>query len=180
MNPDLLATIETLFNSSSITTGIPIQGVQQLAYQEGVETSAYQDSLGNWSIGVGHLGAYQGEVWTMQQCFTQLFSDIQKVGIRPVNRTFPWAKDAGTIRWWVLVNMSFNEGIMHLQGFTDTLQAFQRGDWLGVVRGMQASLWWSQVGQRARELAYQVYFNEWVTDELSAEQQGALGALLNG
>lgn len=45
MNPDLLATIETLFNASSITTGIPIQLVQQLAYQEGVETQAYQDDL---------------------------------------------------------------------------------------------------------------------------------------
>ena len=102
---------------------------------------------------------------------------LQQIGIKPVNRAFPWAKDAGEIRWWVLVNMSFNMGIMGLQGFTETLQAFQRGDWAGVVKGMQQSLWWHQVGRRSQELAYQVYFNEWVVDDLTSEQVGSLATI---
>ena len=177
MNVALLSTIETLFSASSITAGIPLEGVQQLVHQEGLETEAYQDSEGNWTIGVGHTPAYAGEIWTEQQCFSQLFADIQQIGIKPVNRAFPWAKDAGEIRWWVLVNMSFNMGIMGLQGFTETLQAFQRGDWVTVVKGMQESLWWHQVGRRSQELAYQVYFNEWVVDDLTGEQGAALAAV---
>lgn len=158
---------------------IPLQGMVQLVMQEGLKLKAYQDSLGNWTIGVGHTPAYEGEVWTLDQCFSQLITDIKEVGIFPVDNNLDWAKRAGTVRWWVLVNMSFNMGIDNLKQFQETLSAFKNKDWLGVIKGMHNSLWWSQVGDRSKELAYQVYYNEWVTEPLNSSEVAKLEALLN-
>ena len=57
---------------------IPEQLITALRAMEGVEHEAYQDSLGNWTIGVGHLGAYPGEVWTDSQINAALTEDVTK------------------------------------------------------------------------------------------------------
>lgn len=177
MNIDLQSVIEAVFTPGPLTAGIPVQGVQQLAVQEGVETEAYQDEFGNWTIGVGHTPAYAGEVWTVDQCFRQLFVDIHDRAMGPVAAHLPWATSLSKPRWWVLVNMAFNMGIGNLLDFTATLAAFKAGDWHGALVGMEESAWYSQVRTRARTLMYQAYFDEWVLGYLSEDQDAKLRAV---
>jgi len=161
-NQELITAVEGLWNRSGPAKALPLRGLQQIALQEALETEAYQDSEGIWTIGVGHTPSYSGEVWTINQCLQIFIQDVYKDGVNPVNAHIPWAKDMGVVRWWVFVNMSYNEGIERLMAFTDTLSAAERGDWSGTVQGMKESLWYNQVGQRAVELCKQMETNEWV------------------
>ena len=166
-NKQLFNAIAQAYALNPAVAKLPLTGLQQIALQEGCETEAYQDSLGNWTIGIGHLGAYAGQVWTISQCMSQFFTDVQSIGVDPVNNNIPWAlSDMGTIRWWVFVNMAFNMGIENLLQFSETLDAAQQGDWEGVAVGMENSLWYSQVGQRGVELCQQMRTNQWVLPAL--------------
>ncbi len=140
----------------------PSQGVCQVALQEGCSLSSYQDSLGNWTIGVGHTPAYPNVTWTLDQCLHQFYLDLNLKAVTPVNANLPWAKDMGTIRWWVFVNMSFNMGIGGLLEFQELFQACQDGDWEGAVDAMKESLWYQQVPNRVDALCRQMLTNEWV------------------
>lgn len=161
-NLKLLTTVQTLFTSNPAVANLPLQGLQQIALQEGCETEAYQDTTGNWTIGIGHKGAYAGEVWTIDQCFQQFFQDVINIGVNPLNNALPWAQNTmGDIRWWVFVNMTYNMGIGGFLEFNATIQSAQEEDWEGVAQGMEESLWYSQVGQRAVELCQQMRTNQW-------------------
>ena len=54
------------------------QGLLTLSQREGVRTTAYQDTRGIWTIGVGHTGVevHPGLVWTMDQVQAALASDV--------------------------------------------------------------------------------------------------------
>ena len=143
----------------------PWQGPYQIAMDEGLETEAYQDSLGNWTMGIGHLGAYPGEVWTVQQCWQTFFRDLRDIGYDPLVAELPWVVKDGAVRMWVFVNMTYNMGIGGFMAFHETIaDAHQGNDWEGVAQGMEASLWYSQVGQRGVQLAKQMRTNEWILD----------------
>ena len=166
-NKQLFNAIAQAYALNPAIASLPLTGLQQIALQEGCETEAYQDSLGNWSIGIGHLGSYAGETWTVSKCISQFFTDVQTIGVDPVNRNLSWAlADMGTIRWWVFVNMAFNMGIFNLLQFNETLTAAEHLDWEGVAQGMENSLWYTQVGQRGVELCQQMRTNQWVLPAL--------------
>ena len=166
-NKQLFNAIAQAYALNPAVASLPLAGLQQIALQEGCETEAYQDSLGNWTIGIGHLGAYAGQIWTVSQCVSQLFIDVKSIGVDPVNRNLSWAlADMGTVRWWVFVNMSFNMGIFNLLQFNETLTAAEHLDWEGVAQGMENSLWYTQVGQRGVELCQQMRTNQWVLPSL--------------
>jgi hypothetical protein len=52
----------------------------------------------------------------------------------------------------VLVNMSFNMGYNRLSGFVRMIEAVNSGDWAGMAREMKDSNWYTQTGNRSREL----------------------------
>ncbi len=168
---DLIASIDEIFSSSPMYSNIPIQGIQQLISQEGLKNNAYQDEFGNWTIGVGHTPSHKGEVWTTQQCISQLFSDVNDRAIIPLSQQLPWTSTLGTIRWWVNVNISFNMGIDNWVQFHEALNAMQNQDWEQAVAGMKNSIWYKQVPNRVNALAYQLYFNKWVGGYLTEAQQ---------
>ncbi|MGC9239847.1 MAG: glycoside hydrolase family protein [Acidithiobacillus sp.] len=162
-NLEILTTIEALFSANPVVANLPLKGLQQIALQEGCETEAYQDTTGNWTIGIGHKGAYAGEVWTVDQCFRQFFKDVVEIAVDPLNVALPWARQTmGEVRWWVFVNMTYNMGIAGFMAFSATIQAAHLGDWEGTARGMEESLWYTQVGQRGVELCQQMRTNQWV------------------
>ena len=134
--------------------------IDQIKQEEGLRLTAYQDTLGNWTIGYGHTPAHEGEVWTEGQAETQLFLDLGEAADQ-LDKALPWAKQMGVVRWSVFVNMVFNEGIEHLLGFHETLAAAQRGDWDATAAGMLDSLWAKQVGDRAVQLAQQMRTGVW-------------------
>ena len=143
--------------------GVPVEGLQQVALQENLEQEAYQDSLGNWTIGVGHTPSYQGEYWSIDKCLSVFWVDITTKGVTPISTVFPWARGKmSDIRWWVFVNMAFNMGIGNFLNFHNTINAAQNGDWEACAEGMRDSIWYHQVGQRGVELVQQMLTNKWV------------------
>ena len=179
MNPALLVTVENLFSNSD-NKNIPLQLIQQIALDEGLELNAYQDEFGKWTIGFGHTPAQPGEVWTVQQAYDNLINDINNDGINPVDTNLPWSDNLGIVRQSVLYNMSYNEGINNLLDFTDTLASMQNGDILGVLNGMKDSDWYDQVTTRARQLMFQYWQNTWMIYPLTSKQDSLLHNYLNG
>ncbi len=135
--------------------------IDQIKQEEDLRLEAYQDTLGNWTIGYGHTPAHEGEVWTEGQAETQLFLDLGEAADQ-LGKALPWVENLGTVRWSVFVNMTFNMGIEHLLGFHETLAAAQAGDYEKTAAGMLDSLWAKQVGERAVQLAQQMRTGVWV------------------
>jgi lysozyme len=84
-------------------------GLHLIMEREGNKTHAYLDSVGVWTIGVGHTGpeVHSGLVWTEQQVMDALRKDIERFE-KAVN-------DAVTVeldqyQFDALVSFSFNVG----------------------------------------------------------------------
>ncbi len=125
----------------------------ELTRDEGRVPHAYPDSLGYWTIGVGHLiDARKGGRLPDPIIDALLDHDIdEKAGGLDAN--IPWWRDLDDVRQRVLLNMCFNMGWGGLSGFTATLQAIKEQRWVDAAAGMRASLWARQVPERAERLA---------------------------
>ncbi len=135
--------------------------IEQIKQDEGLRLEAYQDTRGNWTIGYGHTPATEGELWTLEEAEAALAEDLNTAADE-VDRAFPWAESMGVVRWSVLVNMAFNMGIERLSEFHMMLAAAQAGNFEEAAAQMLNSLWASQVGDRATQLAQQMRTGEWV------------------
>jgi GH24 family phage-related lysozyme (muramidase) len=114
---------------------------------------AYQDSLGYWTIGIGHLIDKRMGGKLRQEVIDLIFQfDVQDVEA-DLDRALPWWRQLDPVRQRVLLNMTFNLGIDKLLGFTNTLAAVKRGDYESAAAGMLDSKWATQVGARAQRLA---------------------------
>ena len=140
---------------------LPEELLTQIKQDEGLRLTAYQDTLGNWTIGYGHTPATEGQVWTLADAEAALLDDVDRAA-NDVDMAFPWAEAMGVIRWSVLVNMAFNMGLSRLQEFHMALEAMQAGNYPEAATQMLNSLWASQVGDRAMRLAQQIESNRWV------------------
>ena len=63
-----------------------------------------------------------------------------------------WYKDASFVTKTILINMAFNMGLFGLLGFKNTLKFIQAKDYARAASNMKLSLWYRQVGDRAKEL----------------------------
>jgi lysozyme len=125
----------------------------QLVKHEGLKQSAYQDSLGYWTIGVGHLiDERKGGKLSIDSIYAILDEDIDEK-VRQLDAQLPWWRNLDPVRQQVLVNMTFNLGINGLLGFHNTLAFIEHGDYKQASANMLQSKWASQVGNRAHELA---------------------------
>lgn len=130
--------------------------LDQLTRHEGFRRSAYQDSKGYWTIGIGRMidKRLNGGI-TEEEARYLLLNDLDRCAAN-LDSKLPWWKSLSDSRRYVLLNMCFNLGISKLLGFKNTLAMIQRGDYKGAARGMLNSLWAKQVGDRAKELAKQM------------------------
>lgn len=127
--------------------------VSELIRDEGMVLSAYRDSLGYLTIGVGRLiDSRRGGGITEQEAIYLLSNDIDRVKVE-LDIRLPWWTTLSNVRQRVLVNMAFNLGISGLLKFRNTLQAIQDGRYEDAAQGMLKSKWAGQVGDRALRLA---------------------------
>ncbi len=132
------------------------QFIDQLKRHEGVRQSAYQDSLGYWTIGVGRLiDGKKGGKLSMEEIEYLLRNDIKRT-CEEVRKALPWFDSLSTNRQQVLINMGFNLGTKGLLGFKNTLEFVRTGQYDAAAKGMLASKWAKQVGNRSVELAEQM------------------------
>ena len=133
----------------------------QLIYDEGVRSSAYQDSEDLWTIGVGRLiDEKKGGKLSADEIEYLLDNDIDKI-INQTTREFDWYYDLSEIRKEVILNMAFNLGIGGVKKFKNMIGALKRHDWEDAAREMLDSKWSGQVGQRAIRLSEAMRTDTW-------------------
>jgi lysozyme len=127
--------------------------VKQLIKHEGVRFSAYQDTEGYWTIGIGRLiDERKGGKISLDTVYQMLDEDINEK-IAQLDDHIPWWKELDGVRQIVLANMCFNLGIQGLLGFENTLECIRRGNYEEASAKMLQSKWSKQVGKRAIELS---------------------------
>lgn len=109
-------------------------GLEQLENREGRRETAYQDTKGIWTIGVGHTGpdVYHGLVWTDQQILDALRKDVKlcedTINLYCVNPLTQNQFDA-------LVSFVFNIGVTAFRTST-VLRRLNQGDYMGAALAM--------------------------------------------
>lgn len=109
----------------------------------------YKDSLGNETIGYGHLLSRGISYAAANQI---LADDIRGVLAEAEAQAW-WPQVSGNdARARAFCELIFNIGLGRLAGFKQALAAAMRGDWASCANEFRNSLWAKQVGQRAVEL----------------------------
>ena len=142
----------------------------ELTLDEGKRLKAYRDTVGKWTVGIGH---------NLDDCgtapLTRTKQDVIANGINEaecdqlfdhdITRTegdldkyAAWWRKLDPVRQRVLLNMCFNmgwgAGTTHgLHTFVNTLAMIERGDYSHAADGMLNSKWETEVGLRAHRLA---------------------------
>lgn len=130
---------------------------KEIARDEGVRYEAYQDTVGLWTIGYGHLLGDKKRMTeiTFSEAEALLDSDIRAAEAL-VRKLLPvvmnWDADGvNKSRCRALVNMAFNLG-PRLAGFKKFLEAVNKIEWQQAAIEMMDSRWATQVGPRALRL----------------------------
>jgi lysozyme len=129
-----------------------------LERHEGRRATAYRDTMGVITIGVGRNLVHKG----LSDAEIDMLLDHDLAEIRQaLQQRVPGFETLDDVRQAVLIDMAFNLGLQGLLGFKRTLLAVQRGDYQAAARGMLASKWALQVKGRATELAAMMRSGEW-------------------
>ncbi len=142
----------------------PQELVDQIKRQEGLRLTAYQDTLGNWTIGYGHTPSFPGQTITEAEADSWLTQDLNSAQTDLLS-SLPWCFSLSVPRYCVLWNMTFNMGIGHLLEFRLMLAAVRNANYSEAAKQMLNSLWASQVKGRATELAEQMETGHWFNPE---------------
>lgn len=124
--------------------------VSQLRLHEGERLKPYRCTAGKLTIGVGRNLEDRGI--TREESAYLLANDIANEE-RELLRALPWVAQLDEVRQRVLLDMSFNLGIVGLLGFKNTLATIRAGDYTKAASMMLDSKWARQVGQRAERLS---------------------------
>jgi len=119
-----------------------------LENHEGFRRTAYQDSVGVWTIGIGHslLEPMDEDVLRLQ------FNVDVDIAVEECNKLFPNWRDLPDSKQVVLADMMFNLGYNRLSKFKRMLAAVARLDYGEAAKQMRDSKWCGQVGSRCDRL----------------------------
>lgn len=133
----------------------------QLLRDEGEVLTAYTDTLGFLTIGVGRLiDKRRGGGITQDESAYLLANDIKRK-TQAVFDALPWAENLDEARQGVLINMAFQLGINGLLDFKNTLQFIKDKDYTNAAIGMGNSLWAKQTPARCVRLQKQIITGVW-------------------
>lgn len=134
----------------------------QLEEMEGKRNIAYQDHLGNWTIGIGHTGpeVCEGLVWTDELIYKVFKEDLGKAVFEVFSR-WPWVSRLSAPRQAVLINMVFQMGGNGVSKFKRALHHMKDERWPQAAGEMLDSKWAKQTPKRAIRLARQMETGEW-------------------
>lgn len=124
--------------------------VEELIRDEGLRLEGYKDTVGLWTIGVGHMVKVEPKPITKEQALMLLTDDILDARER-LTRIIPFWRNLNDVRQRAIINMSFNLG-NRLSSFLQFINALKLGDWTRAGSQMASSKWAIQVGDRAVRL----------------------------
>lgn len=128
---------------------------EDIERDEGRVLIAYKDSLGIYTVGVGHAHVAPGTVWSAEKAAQVLQEDIS-TAIKALDRNASWWRMLNDARQDVMVNLAFNMGWGGLSTFKNTLAAIKAGNFEQAASGLLDSKWATQVHGRATRLAEQM------------------------
>ena len=73
-----------------------------------------------------------------------------------LKNTLSWYAEASFVTRIILINMTFNLGMVGLLKFKNTLSYIKAKNYAQAAANMRKSLWYQQVGRRAQRLARQM------------------------
>ncbi len=140
-----------------------------LTLHEGRVEHAYQDSLGWWTIGIGHLIDKRKGGKLPAHIIDALFEYDLLVHERALVQAIPWVAQLDQVRHAVMVDMTFNLGIEPFDGdgFKDWpifVNQVKTGQYTAAAANMRKTLWARQVGRRATRLALMMETGQWPKD----------------
>lgn len=137
---------------------------RELIRDEGKRLTPYRDTMGNWTVGVGHLlvgNELMGYVdvplsrprkdMTEAECEAALTADIGHAE-RNLSRLVSRWRDLDPVRQRALLNLSFNLG-GRLAHFVGLIRCVEDRDWAQAAEHLKNSRWWRQVKSRGPRIA---------------------------
>lgn len=132
-----------------------------LIRDEGWKNEAYKDSLGKWTIGVGHydpIKVVPGLIWTDEQVDAQLSSDMaDKIAQCQTQGWWAGVKD-DEVRARAMVNMCFQLGVYGVSKFRFMTNSIMHKDWGGASEEALSSTWATQTPARASRIAHMLEY----------------------
>ena len=123
---------------------------ETITRHEGSRLDMYQDTLGIWTIGVGHNIQEKGISPAVMELM--LDEDIEEAIVELKRSVSFFSKMPEQVQE-ALVNLSFNMGIPRLMQFKKTLAYLRDGDFEAAADELLDSRYAEQVGRRADEVA---------------------------
>lgn len=134
---------------------------EQLREDEGERLTAYQDTEGYWTIGIGVLidSRKGGGITKAESAY--LFNNRLNAKAQELQTKFPQFKELDEVRQGVLLNMSYQLGVDGLLAFRKMIAAVVAHNWYEAARQMKDSKWYRQTTNRAERLIKQMQTGEW-------------------
>lgn len=129
-----------------------------LERDEGRRNRMYLDSVGAWTIGVGHNLRDRG---ISDAAIDQILDDDITDTERELVAALPWITTLDPVRYAVVMAMAFNLGVVGLLGFKHMLAYVQAGEWEKAADAMRDSEWAKQVGARETRLERLMLSGQW-------------------
>lgn len=132
---------------------------------EGCRLHAYHDTLGNATIGFGHmLTPKDADLKSIsQELANELFLEDFNGIVGDLESEIDWFHDLDEVRQAVLIDMAFNLGVAGLMKFRRMLSYCRCGDYDSSSKEMLESIWAKQVKTRAIELSEMMRTGQWVS-----------------
>ena len=123
---------------------------------EGVRNRPYKDSLGLWTVGVGHL---IGDGKSLPKEMDRKFSDSEIAEMfemdyakhKKIAERTPGYNEANRAGQGAMIDLGFNMGKWWPK-WPNTSKALKAGDFDAAARGLEDSKWYTQVGNRAKTI----------------------------
>jgi lysozyme len=121
----------------------------QLTRHEDRRLFPYRDSVGKWTIGIGHNLTDDG----ISDAVCDLIFAEDLAACQDIFAKWPWLALLDPVRQQVLLNMRFQLGFGAFADFHDLITSLKIPDYQAAAVAMYASKWARQVPERAQELA---------------------------
>jgi lysozyme len=123
---------------------------------EGTRYEPYKDSQGLWTVGVGHL---IGDGKSLPDAWNRKFSEAEVDSMfakdfdvhADAAKKIPGYDKLNAKGQGALVDMTFNMGPAWSKGFPRFMEALKSGNIFSMVKELQDSAWFKQVGRRAMD-----------------------------
>ena len=138
--------------------------LRELERDEGLRLKPYQDSLGIWTVGVGHnleahglplhmiIGLLEKHGLPHEYSDELLEGHIEDALLGLTRLWVGWKEELSDVRQRVLINMYFNLGESRFGRFPKFWAALKEGNYEEAALQMMESKWAKQVGVRADRL----------------------------